>query len=90
MGKYSEVSSEIENLIIEISNEMGLAHMGVDFQALNVSKSKEICKVVRANELAEFVRREVEGAIIHFEYIPVSIVAHTGPGTIGLGIVEKI
>jgi hypothetical protein len=55
MGKYSEVSSEIENIIIEISNEMGLAHMGVDFQALSVKKSKEICKVVRANELAEHI-----------------------------------
>ena len=44
----------------------------------------------RANEIAEFVRREVEDAVIHFEYIPVSIVAHTGPGTIGLGIVAKI
>ena len=55
MGKYSKVSEEIENIVIEISNELGLAHMGVDFQALNVSKSKDICKVVRANELAEHI-----------------------------------
>lgn len=44
----------------------------------------------RANELAQFVRNEIEDAVIHFEYIPVSIVAHTGPGTIGLGIVKKL
>ena len=44
----------------------------------------------RANELAQFVRNEVKDVVIHFEYIPVSIVAHTGPGTMGLGIVRKI
>lgn len=54
MAKYSQASEEIENLVIEISNELGLVHMGVDFQPLCVTKAKEVCKIVKANELAEY------------------------------------
>lgn len=54
-GKYSECSEEIDNLVNEISNELGLFNYGVDFQPICVAKSKEVCKVVKANELAEHV-----------------------------------
>lgn len=55
MKKYSEVSEEIDNLVNEISNELGLFNYGVDFQPICVAKAKEVCKVVRANELAEHI-----------------------------------
>lgn len=55
MGKYSKVSEELDNLVNEISNELGLFNYGVDFEPICVAKAKEVCKVVRANELAEHV-----------------------------------
>jgi hypothetical protein len=55
MKKYSEVSEEIDNLVNDISNELGLFNYGVDFQPICVAKAKEVCKVVKANELAEHV-----------------------------------
>ena len=60
MKKYSEVSNEIDNLVNEISNELGLFNYGVDFQPICVAKAKEVCKVVRANELAEHVSQREE------------------------------
>ena len=54
MGKYSDASEEINELVNDISNELGLFHYGVDFQAICVNKSKDVCKVIRANELAEY------------------------------------
>lgn len=55
MKKYSDASEEIDNLVNEISNELGLFNYGVDFLPICVAKAKEVCKVVRANELAEHV-----------------------------------
>ena len=49
MGKYSKVSEEIDNLVNEISNELGLFNYGVDFEPICVAKAKEVCKVVKAN-----------------------------------------
>ena len=54
MAKYSQASENIENLVIDISHELGLIHYGVDFQPLCVNKAKEVCKIVKANELAEY------------------------------------
>jgi hypothetical protein len=54
MGKYSKCSEEIDNLVNEISNELGLFTYGVDFEPICVDKGKDVCKVVRANELAEY------------------------------------
>ena len=54
MAKYSQASDSIENLVIEISNELGLTNYGIDFQPLCVNKAKEVCKIVKANELAEY------------------------------------
>ena len=60
MAKYSKVSEEIENLVIEISNEIGLINYGIDFQPLCVNKAKEVCKIVKANELGISVLTEEE------------------------------
>jgi hypothetical protein len=54
MAKYSQASENIENLVVDISNELGLINYGVDFQPLCVNKAKEVCKIVKANELAEY------------------------------------
>ena len=54
MAKYSAASSEIEELVNEIANELGLVNFGVDFQPLCVNKAKEVVKLVKANELAEY------------------------------------
>jgi hypothetical protein len=54
MAKYSQASENIENLVVDISNELGLINYGVDFQPLCVNKAKEVCKIVKANGLAEY------------------------------------
>jgi hypothetical protein len=54
MAKYSQASESIERLVNDISNEMNLIHYGVDFQPLCVNKAKEVCKIIKANELAEY------------------------------------
>ena len=63
MAKYTEASQEIEDLVNEIANELGLVHLGVDFQPLCVNKSKTVCKVVKANELAEYASQR-EGLFV--------------------------
>ena len=57
MAKYSQASEEVENIVAEISSELGLENYGVDFQPLFVNKSKEVCKVVKANELFEYASK---------------------------------
>ena len=57
MAKYSQASEEVENIVAEISSELGLENFGVDFQPLFVNKSKEVCKVVKANELFEYASK---------------------------------
>lgn len=57
MAKYSQATEEVENIVSEISSELGLEHLGVDFQPIFVNKSKEVCKVVKANELFEYTSK---------------------------------
>ena len=57
MAKYSQASEEVENLVAEISSELGLENFGVDFQPIFINKSKEVCKVVKANELFEYTAK---------------------------------
>lgn len=57
MANYTKASEEIENLVIEISNELGLINYGIDFEPLFVKKAKEVCKIVRANQLAEYATK---------------------------------
>lgn len=54
MSKYSKASEELEKMVNDISMELGLDMYGVDFMPLYIQKSKEVCKVVKANELAEY------------------------------------
>lgn len=67
MSKFTEASTEIQELVNEIANELGLVHLGVDFQPLCVKKSKTVCKVVKANELAEYASQR-EGLIFVLVY----------------------
>lgn len=57
MAKYSQATPEVELLVEEIASELGLDHLGVDFQPIFVNKSKEVCKVVKANELFEYTSK---------------------------------
>ena len=57
MGKYSKASEDIEKLVNDISNELGLINYGIDFEPLFVKKAKEVCKIVKANELAEYASK---------------------------------
>lgn len=57
MAKYSQATEEVENLVAEISSEIGLEQFGVDFQPIFINKSKEVCKVVKANELFEYTSK---------------------------------
>lgn len=57
MAKYSQATEEVERIVSEISSELGLEHLGVDFQPIFVNKSKEVCKVVKANELFEYTSK---------------------------------
>jgi len=44
----------------------------------------------RAKEFGSYVEKEAEGIVINYGLLPVAIAAHTGPGTLGIGIVDKI
>lgn len=57
MAKYSQASEEVERLVEDIAGELGLDVYGVDFQPIFINKSKEVCKVVKANELAEYASK---------------------------------
>ena len=57
MAKYSKATQEVEDLVAEISSELGLDHLGVDFQPIFVNKSKDVCKCVKANELFEYTAK---------------------------------
>jgi hypothetical protein len=57
MANYTKASEDIENLVIDISNELGLINYGIDFEPLFVDKAKEVCKIVRANQLAEYASK---------------------------------
>ena len=57
MAKYSPASAEIEKMVNDIANELQLVLYGVDFQPLFVNRAKEPCKVVKANELAEYASK---------------------------------
>lgn len=48
-------SPDLEKLVQEVAQEMGLTQMGVEFQALNAKKAKEIVKVSKANEVTEIL-----------------------------------
>lgn len=55
MAKLMKASEEISNMVVEISNELGLAQMGVDFEVLNTAKAKEVVTITKANKVAEIL-----------------------------------
>jgi hypothetical protein len=55
MAKLTMASPDLEKLVQEVAQEMGLTQMGIEFQALNAKKSKEIVKVSKANEVTEIL-----------------------------------
>ena len=50
-----KASEEISNMVVEISNELGLAQMGVDFQVLNTAKAKDVVTITKASKVAEIL-----------------------------------
>ena len=55
MAKLTMASPDLEKLVQEVAQEMGLTQMGIELQALNAKKSKEIVKVSKANEVTEIL-----------------------------------
>ena len=54
MAKFFKADESIVNLVDEIANEIGLAQF-VDFETLDVVNLKEVVKIVKANEYAEYL-----------------------------------
>ena len=63
-SKFKAVSESIENMVNEIANELGLINYGVDFLPLYVQKGKEVCKIVKANEVTEYVSKREDLVIL--------------------------
>jgi hypothetical protein len=55
MAKMTMASPDTEKLVQEVAQEMGLIQMGVEFQALNIKKAKEVVKVQKASEVTEIL-----------------------------------
>lgn len=55
MSKFTKASEEIQDLVNEISNELGFAHMGIDFEAVCVNKAKEVAVCQKASAVAEYL-----------------------------------
>lgn len=57
MQKFQKASEDIEKIVIEVANELGLAQYGLDFEALSVPKAKEVCSVSKASAVAEYLSK---------------------------------
>lgn len=55
MAKLTMASPDIEKLVQDVATEMGLVQMGVEFQALNTKKAKEVVKISKASEVTEIL-----------------------------------
>lgn len=55
MAKLTIASPEIDKLVQDVAGEMGLKSMGIEFQALNAKKAKEVVKISKANEITELM-----------------------------------
>lgn len=68
MAKFSEASPEVQELVKEVANELGLAQQGLDFEALCVTKAKDVVTVSKASAVVEYLsNREDLILIICFE-----------------------
>ena len=54
MAKFFKADESIVKLVDEIANDIGLAQF-VDFETLDVVNLKEVVKIVKANEYAEYL-----------------------------------
>lgn len=64
MAKLTKASEEICNMVVEISNELGLAQMGIDFEVLNTAKAKEVVKIAKANAFTEIITNRDDLVVI--------------------------
>lgn len=55
MAKFFKADESIVKLVDEIANELGLAQYGIDFETLDVVNLKEVVKIVKANEYAQYL-----------------------------------
>ena len=55
MAKFFKADESIVKIVDEIANELGLAQYGIDFETLDVVNLKEVVKIVKANEYAEYL-----------------------------------
>lgn len=67
MGKLRLASPEVEKLVQDVAQEMGLIQQGLEFQALCTTKAKEIVKVSKAGEVAE-VMSDKENLLVVIVY----------------------
>lgn len=68
MAKFSEASEDVRKLVEDVANELGLAQQGLDFEALCVTKAKDVVTVCKANAVTEYIsNREDLVLIICFE-----------------------
>lgn len=55
MAKFFKADESIVKIVDEIADELGLAQYGIDFETLDVVNLKEVVKIVKANEYAEYL-----------------------------------
>ena len=55
MAKFFKADESIVKLVDQISNELGFFQNGIDFEVLDVLNLKEVVKIVKANEYAEYL-----------------------------------
>lgn len=55
MAKFFKADESIVKLVDQISKELGFDQYGIDFETLDVVNLKEVVKVVKANEYAEYL-----------------------------------
>ena len=55
MAKFFKADESIVKLVDKIANELGLAQYGLDFETLDVTNLKQVVKIVKANEYAEYL-----------------------------------
>lgn len=55
MAKFFKADESIVKLVDKIANELALSQNGIDFEVLDVVNLKEVVKIVKANEYAEYL-----------------------------------
>ena len=55
MAKFFKADESIVTVVDEIAHELGLTQNGIDFEVLDVVNLKEVVKIVKANEYAEYL-----------------------------------